>query len=104
MPTQEKVEELSKILESIIAILAWDDEKHWQETIIKIKQDLDDAKIASAIRRLLGIYGGMGSFNDLVIGQNYKNGEFAWKDGAKEKNAELSTLRTKAYDLAIALR
>ncbi len=104
MPSTEKIVELSNTLGRIIAILEWDDEQHWCKVIAKVKYNLDASKTSNAIDALLGIYGGMGSFNDLVIGQSMENGMFSWKDGAKEKNEELNQLRSVAYQLAIALR
>jgi len=104
MTFKETVIELLENLDRIIAILEWDQETHWLTLIQNTKQDLDEEKFSLAIQRLLGIYGGMGSFNDLVIGQSMVNGKFSWKDGAKEKNEELSQLRSTAYQLARELR
>ena len=53
------------------------------------------------IEILLSTYGGMGSFNDLVVGQKYQNGEFiGWKNESDEKNKILNLLREEAYDVA----
>ncbi len=54
----------------------------------------------SGIEHLLSAYGGMGSFNDLIIGQTNHNGEFAWKQNYQEVNNELNHLRGQAYQLA----
>jgi hypothetical protein len=54
----------------------------------------------SGIEHLLSAYGGMGSFNDLVICQSYENGQFRWKEGYVEKNNQLDELRGKARELA----
>jgi len=46
----------------------------------------------------------MGSFNDLVIGQNNQNGQFRWKDGHVETNNRLNELRENAWELADSIR
>ena len=50
------------------------------------------------------MYGGMGSFNDVVIGQTHVDGKFAWKKDAISDNNKLSKYRTTAYDLAIYIK
>ena len=104
MSVEKTRTELLENLDGIIAILEWDGESHWRNTLQRIRQKLSGAKYLSGIQELLGIYGGMGSFNDLVIGQSYENGKFAWKKGASEKNEELNQLRSETYHLAIALK
>lgn len=44
------------------------------------------------------------SFNDLVLGQTLANGRFAWKPGHIELNDRLVALRTKAWELAQAIK
>ena len=55
----------------------------------------------SGIDILLNAYGGMGSINDLLIGQVTENGKFvAWKDGYQEKQNAFDSLREEAYIVA----
>lgn len=63
-----------------------------------------EASDFSGITHLLGAYGGMGSFNDLIICQQMVGGKFSWKDGHIEKNHELDRLRSKAWELADAIK
>ena len=99
--TDAKIKKLMKILSDIIELLEWDDEVRWREVIIEVQQDLDASKISTSIDLLLSIYGGMGSFNDIVLGKVIKNGKFIrWKSKTKEKNKKFNALRLKAYDLA----
>jgi hypothetical protein len=58
----------------------------------------------SGVEKLFSSYGGMGSFNDLVIGQSNVNGEFSWKPQAQLNNVRLDALRTEAYELVQAIR
>ena len=54
----------------------------------------------SGIQHVLGAYGGMGSVNDLVLGQGSDNGVFAWKPGAQKLNNRFAALRSRAWELA----
>ena len=83
----------------MIAITEWDNSE-WATWLSKCKQELENSDY-HGIERLLGGYGGMGSFNDLVVGQSHDdNGNFMWRKGYKRKNDQLSLLRTKAYEIA----
>ena len=75
-----KTKQLIEILDPIVAILDADGESHWRKWIASSKSRLTNSDY-SGIEHLLGAYGGMGSFTDLVIGQSMVNGEFCWKDG-----------------------
>jgi Domain of unknown function (DUF6966) len=97
------LDELLKILDEIIQLLEADGEQHWSNWMRKSRSRLQDSDY-SGIEHLLSAYGGMGSFNDLVICQSYENGEFRLKEGYVEKNNRLSDLRSKAWELADAIR
>lgn len=56
------------------------------------------------IEYLLSAYGGMGSLNDLVLGQGSFDGVFAWKPGYVELNEAFDLLRGQAATLANAIR
>ncbi|WP_446739925.1 DUF6966 domain-containing protein [Pseudomonas sp. TH31] len=56
------------------------------------------------IEYLLSAYGGMGSLNDLVLGQESVDGVFAWKPGYVELNEAFDLLRGQAATLANAIR
>jgi hypothetical protein len=94
-----KLDELIEVLDEIIQILESDGEGHWSRWMRKSRARLLNSDY-SGIEHLLSAYGGMGSFNDLVICQSYEDGEFKWKEGYVEKNDRLDELRGKAWELA----
>jgi len=97
-----KTQELIQVLNDIEAVLQKDESK-WQESISRANNRIKNSDY-SGIELLLSYYGGMGSFNDLIIGQHSVNGKFEWKDNSKENNKKLETLRSKAYDLAFYIK
>lgn len=94
-----KTLQLIAVIRQIITLLEEDNQSHWlkwmQECLIQI-----ESSEFGGITGLLGAYGGMGSFNDLVICQREQNGKSYWRDGYKEKNVCLAQLRVEAYELA----
>ena len=57
------------------------------------------------VRRLLDAYGGMGSFNDLYIGyRTSAEGTIEERPDFGQKNQQLESLRTRAYELAMELK
>jgi hypothetical protein len=91
--------ELIKVIDEMIAITTWDN-SDWMIWLTKCKTELESSDY-HGIERLLGGYGGMGSFNDLVVGQSHdEKGTFKWRQGYKKKNSRLSHLRSKAYEIA----
>ena len=95
--------ELAEVLDQVVAVLAADDETHWCAWMQETKRRLARSPALGA-EHLLGAYGGMASFNDLVIGQTMVDGTFAWKPGYRQSNDALDALRTRAYNLASAIR
>ena len=98
-----QLEGLLKILDELIYLLESDDETHWSHWMRQSRDRLLNSDY-SGIEKLFSAYGGMGSFNDLGIGQTYKNGKLRWKEKYAEKNSELDRLRTKAWELADRIR
>jgi len=94
-----KLDELIKALDEIIQLLESDGEEHWSRWMRESRARLLNSDYFG-IEHLRSAYGGMGSFNDLVICQSYENGEFEWKEGYIEKNNRLDELRGKAWELA----
>ena len=91
------------MLVEIEEVLDADGETNWIQSIRKSKVFLSNSDFYG-IEKLLGLYGGMSSFSDLVIGQNGISGKFAWKENAKEENEKLDVLRSRAYELAREIR
>jgi hypothetical protein len=96
---EPKTAQLIAVLEQIIQVLDSDGEKHWRKWMVSARLRLVSSDY-SGVEHLLKAYGGMGSFNDLVIGQSMLGGRFSWKAGSQEANEKLNALRSKAYELA----
>lgn len=98
-----KTQKLLIVLDQLIEILEHDGDTHWSQWMRSTRARFlasDD----SAITCLLSAYGGMGSFNDVVLGQSRVHGVFAWKPGYVELNEQFDTLRAEAAQLAKAIR
>ena len=97
--TQELIETLKEIEE----ILRSEEEVHWADWMLISRQALEKSDFWG-IEKLLQAYGGMGSFNDLMLSQPSK---ICTVESAKElgkKDDRLSDLRTRAYELATDIR
>lgn len=86
------IKNIEKILERMEEILRLGDPVTWIEAIKKIKQELL-INPEFAIRDILVIYGGIGSFNDIVL---YKNGQLLIPE-----NIEFDDLRAQLYQLCL---
>jgi uncharacterized FAD-dependent dehydrogenase len=95
--------QLIDILDEIIAVLDEDKEAHWNHFIATTKSRLLNSDY-SGVEHLLSGFGGMGSFSDLVVGQESVAGEFRWKEGYRESNERLDTLRSEAYRVANCIK
>ena len=80
-----KTQELIQILTEIIFLLEEEGETHWVKWMGRAKTRLEDRDY-SGIEHLLRAYGGMGSFNDLMV--------------YPERQDQLEALRTQAWELA----
>lgn len=94
-----KTSELVKVLEDMALLLEQDGESHWRNWMMDARSRILSSDY-SGIEQVLNAYGGMGSFNDLVLGQNTVNSVFQWKANHIELNSELDRLRTNAWQLA----
>ncbi len=94
-----KTEELVSVLDELICLLGSDNETHWSGWMSKAKGLILESDL-SGVKLVLGAFGGMGSFNDLIIGQSIENGKLVWISDAELKNQRLRSLRTKAFELA----
>lgn len=90
-----KTKQLVQLLDRLIDILQEANEPLWVDWFSKARQRINNSEF-SGIKKILGAYGGMGSFNDNVIGfikrgpdNNYIN-----------TNDELDELRKAIYSLA----
>ena len=98
-----KTSSLIAVLSELIELLERDSETHWSNWMRNAKSRIE-ASDYSGITHLLGAYGGMGSFNDLILGQSLQRGKIVWKDNQAELNEELSRLRSEAWELATYIK
>jgi len=94
-----KTQELVKVLDELIALLTSDNEQHWSVWMQQARSWIM-ASDYSGIEKVLQAYGGMGSFNDLLLGYSENDGILQQKKGLRELNDSLEKLRSKAYTLA----
>ncbi|MFW0887421.1 UNVERIFIED_CONTAM: hypothetical protein MKS84_12040 [Pseudomonas sp. JL1] len=98
-----KTEELVFVLEQLATVLESDGDTHWSLWLRKARERLLDSDY-SGITYLLSAYGGMSSFNDLILGQSHDGGAFSWKPGHVELNKKFDKLRNDAAQLADAIK
>jgi hypothetical protein len=91
-----EIQNLIAKLDELIALLNADREVHWCNWMDRAKQKLENSDYAG-VEDLLGAYGGMGSFNDLVISQS--NGL-----DSQAKNKQLDVLRSSIWEIAVWLK
>ena len=77
-----------KLLENV-------NEKFWSSNIHKVIQQHADEWTFSSIERILSWYGGMGSFNDLII--STYNGHIVDEGDEEKLNDELDVIRDLIY-------
>jgi len=87
---------LLQTIEAIIEVLRDDDETHWATYMDEVRSLILQAD-RRGVKKLLGAYGGMGSFNDLVLGHRMVDGEAVVRDDMAALNDRLDALRTSAY-------
>lgn len=98
-----KTQELIDVLDELASVLESDGNTHWGSWMQKARARLLNSDF-SGIEYLLSAYGGMGSLNDVVLGQSYKDGVFEWKPGHVELNEKFTALSSKAWELADAIK
>jgi hypothetical protein len=98
-----QTQELIKTLKEIEEILRSEEEAHWADWMLTSRQALEESDFWG-IEKLLKAYGGMGSFNDLVLSQPSKIGAVESAQELGKKDDRLSVLRTRAYELATDIR
>ena len=91
------------MLDELAFVLESDGNTHWCGWMQKVKARLLNSDY-SGIEYLLSAYGGMGSLNDVVLGQSYNNGVFTWKHEHAELNEKFTSLSSRAYELANAIK
>ena len=82
--------QLKSALTRAITVLRAGGNENWARSLESIESELE-ADPSEAKSRILSMFGGMGSFNDLVL---YRDGKVLFRE-----NEELSRLRTEIYNL-----
>jgi hypothetical protein len=95
-----RLQQLTGALTDLVNLLRDNGEEYWTRWAERVLTELKNYD-AGAFDQLLGAYGGVGSFNDLVLG-TWSNQETADRD--REINNQLDALRTQCYSLASDLR
>ena len=95
----EQVQALCQVLGELIVTLNNDGETHWRDWMAKSLAALEENDL-HGVQYLKDAYGGMGSFNDLVIGQRMDDDGLTWTPDAQSINDQLDALRSRAYALA----
>ncbi|OAB78726.1 DUF6966 domain-containing protein [Cochleicola gelatinilyticus] len=81
---------LKDILKNILEIFRNVGEREWTSVFDNFLKEIEVSDKKKLKRKILKIYGGMGSFNDLVL---YREGRLCYKE-----NVELDKLRKKLYN------
>ena len=90
-----KTKQLIQSLSRLIQILEEANEPLWADWFSQAKHRLNNSDY-SGIKKILGAYGGMGSFNDLVIGYSIKGPD----ENYINTNDKMDELRHLIYSLA----
>ncbi len=90
-----KTKKLIELLENLLNLLKTHNESHWVNWYSKSLQSLRDNRFA--IPQILGAYGGMGSFNDLII--HPMNGHTIEESEIDLVNNRLRELAKEIYDI-----
>jgi hypothetical protein len=92
--------ELIGELKELIAFLRIENEDHWCSWFKKCLSMLENSDY-QGIERVLGAYGGMGSFNDLVLTKKLEDGTYSMQPDA---NNHLDKLRNSISDKAVYIK
>jgi len=99
----QKSIELLSILDQIIQLLQEDGKIHWVDRITEYRDRISNSDFIG-VEDLLSDYGGMGSFNDLVLGHVIEDGNHVWKDNSNQTNEKFRILQSRAYALATDIK
>jgi hypothetical protein len=97
----ESLQRLAGVLEQTVSLLNQHGESHWAAWLATCERELA-AGDAHGLDRFLGAFGGMGSFNDLLVMK--VNGHRIEQEQESAVNRRLAELRHEAWTEATALR
>ena len=92
-----KTQSLIETLDEMVSLLRRHGEAHWA-TWLESDRSRIRAGDFSGVTHLLSAYGGMGSFNDLILDPT--NGHLVDAGDVGRVNASLSVLKSRAWSLA----
>jgi hypothetical protein len=93
-------EQAQQDLDEIIVLLQ-DDGNSWARLFRLAKQAFSEADYKTCGSIILSGSGGMGSLNDIVLGQGRDaTGEWAWKPGYRKLNDEFQALLGRLHSFA----
>jgi hypothetical protein len=92
----EQFSELAQASRELIGLLDEADEKYWKFMLERALPKVNAHELAGATL-ILGCYGGMDTFSDLIIGGRYEEGEPL---KYQNLNARLMHLRTRTFEAA----
>lgn len=94
-------EQTKKDLREMIALLARDGRENWARFFKTALTLLHAGEARACARHIRSRSGGMGSLNDLVLGQGRDaDGNFRWKVGYQEMNERYQTLLERLYEFS----
>ena len=97
MTLNQQFIDLGNATRELIGLLNEADERFWVMCMERALPKIEDHELAGATL-VLGCYGGMDTFSDLIIGQRYENGEPL---KYQNLNARLMHLRTRTFEAAV---
>jgi hypothetical protein len=97
----QALQQLDADLDSAVTLLDAHEESHWAEWLVERRHAIETGA-PGAIDALLRGFGGMGSFNDLLILD--ANGHSIDSDDEQSVNGRLGELRERIWQSATALR
>ena len=86
-----KTKELVEVLGRLVQMLEEDDQENWSGWMSQARKWILESDY-SGIEKVLGAYGGMGSFNDAYLSK------------VTRQNENFSKLRTRAWELATEIK
>jgi hypothetical protein len=94
-----KTKELLSLVSEMYELLRSDMDDHWSRSFAKAGQELMNGDL-HGIERILGMYGGMGSLNDVILGQQVIDGKHSYTENAPQLNERFMKLKSEIYALA----
>lgn len=90
-----------RLLEEMVRLFEADDWTHWASFFARALALYRAGDLAECGRHILSGSGGMGSLNDVILGQGRgADGQFEWKPGHEAANARYQAVLASLYEFA----